>query len=253
MADIWEPSQRATCVHSGWPLIPGYANVLESWSYNFQDICVEHIVVRDAHAVIHHGGVGWVYCKEYFDSLYWSGHLSSFEARATNIFVESDGGWRMVYHHSAGSVRQQRGGLRPPAGGRTGPELSVLRRGLEQQDTEAASCCPPDSPVLSYQFSVSANWLALLIALYNAFCQDFLKPTFRFGNAKHSIPAAPVHELVSHCHVFRVPQPVHRPVRWQSPTIHVHPLPRQAGVETPRPCRPARNADGVHVKTCYRG
>ena len=108
---------------------------------------------------------------------------------------------------------------------------------------------PPEPPVLSYQFSVSANRLAL----YNAFCQDFLKPTFRFGNAKHSIPAAPVHELVSHCHVFRVPQPVHRPVRWQSPTIHVHQLPRQAGVETPCPCRPARGADRVHVKTCYRG
>ena len=112
---------------------------------------------------------------------------------------------------------------------------------------------PPETPTFSYTFSVSANRLALLIALYNAFCQDFLKPTFRFGNAKHSIPAAPVHELVSHCHVFRVPQPVHRPVRWQSPTIHVHQLPRQAGVETPRPCRPARGADGVHVKTCYRG
>ena len=103
MADIWEPSQRATCVHSGWPLITGYANVLESWSCNFQDICVEYIVVTDAHAVIHHG-VGWIYCREHFDLLYWAGNLSSFEARATNIFVESDGGWRMVYHHSAASV-----------------------------------------------------------------------------------------------------------------------------------------------------
>ena len=34
---------------------------------------------------------------------------------------------------------------------------------------------PPETPIFSYTFSVSANRLAPLIALYNAFCQDFLK------------------------------------------------------------------------------
>ena len=87
---------------------------------------------------------------------------------------------------------------------------------------------PPATPAFSHKFSVSANRLALLIALYNAFCQDFLKPTFRFGNAQHSIPTAPVHELVSHCHVFRVPQPVHRPVRWQSPYMFTNSRDRRA-------------------------
>jgi ketosteroid isomerase-like protein len=108
MSDLWEHSDRVTCVHPGWAVLRGWSAVAASWAAIFQGPQrLQFIVTNDDVAV--HGDTAWVTLDENIIG------ADSATVAAVNIFVrvpEADEplGWRMVAHHGAAVA------ARPPTG-----------------------------------------------------------------------------------------------------------------------------------------
>jgi ketosteroid isomerase-like protein len=99
MSDLWEHSDRVSCVHPGWAVLRGWSAVSASWAAIFQGPQrLQFILTNDAVAV--HGDTAWVTLDENIIG------SDSATVAAVNIFVrEPTGddplGWRMVAHHGA--------------------------------------------------------------------------------------------------------------------------------------------------------
>ena len=100
MDSVWEPSDRVLCVHPGWPALTGWEKIRNSWQGIFDNTALMHFNITDAQAIVH-GDSAWVSCVENITSVV-DGRARSFAVQATNIFVRSDDGWRMVHHHASG-------------------------------------------------------------------------------------------------------------------------------------------------------
>ena len=100
MARVWEPSERARCVHPGWPLLSGWEPIRQSWESIFNHTTLMHFVLTEVQAVVQ-GESGWVDCVENITSV-MDGRASSFSIRSTNIFARSVDRWLMVHHHASG-------------------------------------------------------------------------------------------------------------------------------------------------------
>lgn len=111
MADLWADGEHAaslTCVHPGWPMLRGRAEILRSWAlimantpyiqFVLADVRCE---VLDTHAV--------VTCSEHIltaDDGTEVGFASGGSVVSTNIFVRTDGGWRLLLHHGSPVLNQ---------------------------------------------------------------------------------------------------------------------------------------------------
>jgi ketosteroid isomerase-like protein len=95
MSDLWEHSDRASCVHPGWPLRRGWAAVGASWMALFQGPREQQFLLADEHVVVV-GETAWVTVDE--NILHPDGAAT---VSALNLFVREDGGWRMIVHHGA--------------------------------------------------------------------------------------------------------------------------------------------------------
>ena len=95
MEAVWADQPTVFCCHPGWPPITSRAEVMASW----RDILADAgpiPVVCTAPRVHLFGEVGLVCCYERFANQ----HLV-----ATNLFVRSDGQWRMIHHHAGPLAR----------------------------------------------------------------------------------------------------------------------------------------------------
>lgn len=102
MSDVWEHTDRVTCVHPGWPILTGWASVAASWFALFDGPQRLQFIVTDAqvHVV---GDTAWVTCNE---NLLEGGGTQA--VAATNVFVAEAGAWRLVHHHGSPVVQQSR-------------------------------------------------------------------------------------------------------------------------------------------------
>jgi ketosteroid isomerase-like protein len=99
MEEIWSHTMAARCIHPGWDILIGWTAIRESWQSIFSaggDLSVEAAEV-EVNIV---GEVAWVQCLEQIRNTGDAGDQLSV-ARATNLFVRDDGGWRMVLHHAS--------------------------------------------------------------------------------------------------------------------------------------------------------
>lgn len=96
MQSLWEHSDRVVCIHPGWPILRGWADVEDSWRRILGGPGRnQFIVTNDVVEVI--GDVGWVTCDENLVAPGVTGTVA-----ATNVFVRSsDGQWRLVNHHGS--------------------------------------------------------------------------------------------------------------------------------------------------------
>lgn len=92
MSDVWEHSERVTCVHPGWVSLSGWGRVSASWYAIFDGPQQLQFIVTDP-AVQVVGDMAWVTCNE---NLIEGGSTQT--VAATNIFVRSQSGWRLVHH-----------------------------------------------------------------------------------------------------------------------------------------------------------
>jgi ketosteroid isomerase-like protein len=103
MAAIWEHSDRVVVTHPGWPMLRGWAKVAGSWDAIFANTGYIQFVLTDEEVTVV-GDTAWVTLDE---NILQSGaqpgtdDLSGSRATATNVYVRTDEGWRMVLHHAS--------------------------------------------------------------------------------------------------------------------------------------------------------
>ena len=102
MEAAWETSERALCVHPGWPPIVGWNLIKESWQRIFDSTTLMHFNIHYVN-VVSTGDSGWVTCVENISSVL-EGRASNFGILATNIFVRTPLGWRMTGHHASANA-----------------------------------------------------------------------------------------------------------------------------------------------------
>lgn len=100
MSDVWEHSDRATCVHPGWGSLNGWAAISASWFALFQNGQELQFIITNER-VVREGTTAWVSCDENILSAEVGGTIA-----ALNLFVSDGDRWRLVVHH--GSAVAQR-------------------------------------------------------------------------------------------------------------------------------------------------
>ena len=95
MTAVWDNSERAVCVHPGWPILRGWPAVEESWRGIFGGPGRnQFIVTNDAVAV--EGDLAWVTLDENLVDVAATGTIA-----ATNLFARTASGWKLVLHHGS--------------------------------------------------------------------------------------------------------------------------------------------------------
>ncbi|MGB0112588.1 MAG: nuclear transport factor 2 family protein [Ilumatobacteraceae bacterium] len=95
MRAVWEHSERATCIHPGWPILRTWPRVEESWRRILEGPGRNQFILTNE-AVAVHGDIAWVTLDENLVSGQGTGTIA-----ATNIFARADGIWRLVEHHGS--------------------------------------------------------------------------------------------------------------------------------------------------------
>lgn len=99
MDAVWAHTERAQCIHPGWPLIVGWGVVRSSWETIFANTTEMRFTISDSRV----GGtadLAWVTCTENILSDV-QGRVSVTSLLATNIFERTADGWRMLHHHAS--------------------------------------------------------------------------------------------------------------------------------------------------------
>lgn len=98
MSQVWEHSDRVTCVHPGWASLRGWGAVAGSWVALFGGPQQLQFLVTDARAEVV-GDVAWVTLDE--DLL---GDGTGATVASVNVFVrapDAGSGWLLVAHHGS--------------------------------------------------------------------------------------------------------------------------------------------------------
>lgn len=99
MEEVCDTSDRALCVHPGWQPLVGWETIRTSWQGIFNNTTLMHFNIQYVNVVVQ-GDCGWVTCLEHISSVL-QGRASNFGILATNIFVRTPTGWRMIAHHAS--------------------------------------------------------------------------------------------------------------------------------------------------------
>ena len=99
MGRVWHIDD-ITCIHPGWPPLSGRAAVLESYRQIMSNPNQEPLTADDEHVIV---SADWarVLCRE---------TVAGTGLVATNLFVRTPDGWRLVHHQAsplAGSVARR--------------------------------------------------------------------------------------------------------------------------------------------------
>lgn len=95
MSDLWEHSDRASCVHPGWQRLEGWGAVASSWAALFQGPQQLQFILTDEQVSVV-GDAAWVTVDENI-----LGAQAGATVAALNVFVRTGDGWRLVAHHGA--------------------------------------------------------------------------------------------------------------------------------------------------------
>jgi SnoaL-like protein len=99
MDRIWLHGRESRCIHPGWDVLVGWRAIRESWRSIFG--ASPGLSVEATDVEIHvYGEVGLVHCLENIHGSGVGGEPISL-ARATNLYLRSTGGWKMVLHHAS--------------------------------------------------------------------------------------------------------------------------------------------------------
>ena len=92
MDEIWSRDRPVCCIHPGWPLVLGRAEVLASWGGILRNPNAPKIKCKSDRVEVY-GDIAVVTCIEIINDRE--------TLAATNIFVKATGRWALV-HHQAG-------------------------------------------------------------------------------------------------------------------------------------------------------
>jgi len=99
MADIWMHSVDAVCVHPGWEIITGWDAIRESLRAIFADTGYMRFQASDVQLWLH-GETARLTCVE---NIFSVAGVHSIHGRVacTNLFVNTEEGWKMIVHHGS--------------------------------------------------------------------------------------------------------------------------------------------------------
>ncbi len=100
MDRVWEHWDDVLCIHPSSGIIVGWPEVRQSWVNIFYNTSLMHFNITNAQVQIR-GDCAWVSCHENISTVL-DGRAGNFTVRATNVFVKTDGEWKMVHHHGGG-------------------------------------------------------------------------------------------------------------------------------------------------------
>jgi len=95
MSDMWEHSDRVTCVHPGWTVLRGWASVGASWVAMFQGPERLQFILTDERVEVA-GDLAWVTLDENIIG------ARAATVTALNLFTRTPAGWRLLAHHGSG-------------------------------------------------------------------------------------------------------------------------------------------------------
>ncbi len=95
MCAVWEHSDRATCVHPGWPILRGWDAVRDSWERILNGPGRNQFITTNV-SVEQHGEIAWVTLDENLMQGARTGTVA-----ATNMFGRSSTGWKLILHHGS--------------------------------------------------------------------------------------------------------------------------------------------------------
>lgn len=96
MTDIWEQSDRAVCIHPGWPILRGWPAIGDSWRRILSGPGRNQFILTNL-AIDVHGDTAWVTLDENLVDGAATGTVA-----ATNVFTrQGDGSWRLTLHHGS--------------------------------------------------------------------------------------------------------------------------------------------------------
>jgi hypothetical protein len=98
MSDLWEHSDRASCVHPGWGRLNGWAAISSSFFALFQNGQDLQFILTNERVDLA-GDVAWVSVDENILSEEVGGTVA-----AVNLFVRDGADWRLVLHHGSSVV-----------------------------------------------------------------------------------------------------------------------------------------------------
>jgi hypothetical protein len=99
MGAVWEHSDRAVCVHPGWPILRTWPVVLASWQRILGGPGRNQFIVTNTSVTVVEGvteDVAWVTLDENLVEGQVAGTIA-----ATNMFVRTGGAWLLVHHHGS--------------------------------------------------------------------------------------------------------------------------------------------------------
>lgn len=99
MGKVWIAGRRAKCIHPGWPAINGWEEIKASWMSIFESGELASIETSDFTIDIGEKAA-WVNCIEKL-SHFVDGRIIVTLAQATNIFENTENGWKMALHHAS--------------------------------------------------------------------------------------------------------------------------------------------------------
>ncbi len=105
MSDIWVDDvagRVAMCVHPGWPMLSGRAEVLRSWALIMANTPYIQFVLTDVQTTVI-GDVAVLTCAENILTAADTDEAGFAAGRvvATNTFVRAGEGWRLWLHHGS--------------------------------------------------------------------------------------------------------------------------------------------------------
>ncbi len=99
MKSLWYRGDGVRCIHPGWEAINGYEAIIDSWDQVFKNTGWMRVTPTEV-STWRLGELGLVYCAENITAKH-DDEVGVAVTMATNVFRQTDEGWRMVLHHAS--------------------------------------------------------------------------------------------------------------------------------------------------------
>jgi ketosteroid isomerase-like protein len=102
MMNVWAEDEEIVCVHPGGPRLKGFEQVRESWRGIFSGGPTMRFHLSGLHTL--HGVRFAIHCVH--ENIVVSGHSRPVSPIiATNVYIQTEQGWRMLVHHASPALR----------------------------------------------------------------------------------------------------------------------------------------------------
>ena len=104
MERLWLHAPWVRCIHPGWDVLVGWEGVYESWRQIFASKAWIRVTATQVQVEVF-GDVALVGCAENITTGQ-DGEVVVAVAQATNLFMRTADGWRLIHHHASSAPVQ---------------------------------------------------------------------------------------------------------------------------------------------------